>query len=912
MCWSTRCPLTSRLGAALVIGASFTLLQQRWSSQPKLTFFQQSMNVAKANAAPVRVPEHVPNTAEAPRTAAEHVAKVTEAPVTVAGHVPKAAEAPSTAAEHAAHATEAPVTVAEQVQKAEDAPFTAADALLDLFMQVCRWGTQIRQMSNDQREQLINIMAPAVGAPPAVGLSRYSRVKPFRTDCKNPDWYPSLLSGEREPRHIPMIDAVSGVGGGAELELLEIRFLELLGVVDYFVVAESAFNFRGDTKPRLFEKNKMRFEAFLDRIVHLDLDKCEPYRVAVDEFRRKPPNQKPKDVWGIQSAQRNCIWTLLRHHKNISSDTLVIHTDLDEIPTAEAMWSLRNCKWSDPGPKVRYHDIVQLHLLPVTYNLRTLHTVPSDDWVQGTVRKFSRITISPKYWNEKPVIGNDFGVIACLRCAGTLNMRRAGVHLQSTTNLAQLYYKFIQHGEGGGLSAPVLNIKEGQTSFCNMRSREDVVSTQALLQDNPSGWLNPKSKSLPLPQRAPEMQVLERCLVPWAVLENRERYPFFWGTGRLQDITVDVKQQKDHHSEPPENRGALPNKTSIAQPSNIIPYVQAQTGEAHDHATDGHVREWVESKTNLTLHVSFVVDDSANMGRLLMDLNLFKFCFQEIFLTFDIPHGGCNYGPVRLRGGPETVSKFLHSHARAELLQEADRVLARAVAIHRRHCANQVVTRAEIIDYESDEVHQLWRDWFFLEFEPPAPAESKWPFAYMWKTQMMYVLAVVKAANQFVLHVDDDIAVVDKANNGVGVFVQAAIEKFQASDTVVLGSLGLCDRQESKNLVRCGANRGIDIFCSSKFVSTQLYMTQKSRFAKMRPLQYWRHFSESSLSVSINRKNLSSVLFEVPGICKSQFKHGAERTPLTSEEKAESQFVAKKFSSNAMTEKMSGKRCKFR
>jgi len=310
--------------------------------------------------------------------------------------------------------------------------------------------------------------------------------------------------------------------------------------------------------------------------------------------------------------------------------------------------------------------------------------------------------------------------------------------------------------------------------------------------------------------------------------------------------------------------------------------------------------------------MSFVVDESANMVRLLMDLNLFKLCFQEIFLTFDIPHGGCNYGPVRLKGGPKAVSNFLRSPARFELLKEADRVLARAAAMHLRHCPNPVSTRAEIIDYESEEVHKIWRDSFFLEFEPPVPAESRWPFAYMWKAQMMYVVMVVKAANQFVLHVDDDIAVVDIANSGVGVFVEAAIEKFQASDTVVLGSLGLCERQESKKLVRCGTDRGIEFFCSSSFVSTQLFMTHKNRFAMMSPLQYWRHFSESSLSVSMKKKNLSSVLLEVPGICKSVFKQGVARAHLTSEEKAEAQFVAHNFESHATAETMSGAKCRFR
>ena len=47
---------------------------------------------------------------------------------------------------------------------------------------------------------------------------------------------------------------------GPELDYLELRMLELQGVADLMVVAESSFTFRGDRKPRHFQLNQRRFE----------------------------------------------------------------------------------------------------------------------------------------------------------------------------------------------------------------------------------------------------------------------------------------------------------------------------------------------------------------------------------------------------------------------------------------------------------------------------------------------------------------------------------------------------------------------------------------------------------------------------------------------------------------------------
>merc|ERR1712151_792861 len=110
--------------------------------------------------------------------------------------------------------------------------------------------------------------------------------------------------------------------------------------------------------------------------------------------------------------------------------------------------------------------------------------------------------------------------IACLRCGQTRIMRRAGVHLTSTTNLPQILYKGIQHGEGGGLPFPVL-YREGLPShadFCDAASAEKAEETQQLLQNDPRYWIRHEGRPLPLPRSAPDRNTLEHCLIPWVIL----------------------------------------------------------------------------------------------------------------------------------------------------------------------------------------------------------------------------------------------------------------------------------------------------------------------------------------------------------------------------------------------------------
>jgi beta-1,4-mannosyl-glycoprotein beta-1,4-N-acetylglucosaminyltransferase len=106
-----------------------------------------------------------------------------------------------------------------------------------------------------------------------------------------------------------------------ELDLLEIRLHELAPVVDRFVIAEAATTYAGQPKPLYFAENRHRFAAFADRIVHIVVDD-----IPVDT----PPG------WQRQSSQRDA---LMRGLADAGPDDLIVLSDVDEIPRADAVRS---------------------------------------------------------------------------------------------------------------------------------------------------------------------------------------------------------------------------------------------------------------------------------------------------------------------------------------------------------------------------------------------------------------------------------------------------------------------------------------------------------------------------------------------------------------------------------------------
>jgi beta-1,4-mannosyl-glycoprotein beta-1,4-N-acetylglucosaminyltransferase len=109
-----------------------------------------------------------------------------------------------------------------------------------------------------------------------------------------------------------------------ELDLLEIRLNELNEVVDKFVLVEADRTFQNNSKPYYFEENKERFERFLDKIIHIKLDKYPLFIPIINSFT----------PWKLEFFQRNSI---VKGLVDCKPDDIIIISDVDEIPRAKVL-----------------------------------------------------------------------------------------------------------------------------------------------------------------------------------------------------------------------------------------------------------------------------------------------------------------------------------------------------------------------------------------------------------------------------------------------------------------------------------------------------------------------------------------------------------------------------------------------
>jgi beta-1,4-mannosyl-glycoprotein beta-1,4-N-acetylglucosaminyltransferase len=107
-----------------------------------------------------------------------------------------------------------------------------------------------------------------------------------------------------------------------ELELLELRLMELYDFVDYFVISEANKTHVGNPKDFIFEKNKDKFKKYLKKIIY----------VKVTDL----PSPTKDNPWLAENFQRNAI---SRGLEGVAAkgDKILI-SDADEIPNKDAVF----------------------------------------------------------------------------------------------------------------------------------------------------------------------------------------------------------------------------------------------------------------------------------------------------------------------------------------------------------------------------------------------------------------------------------------------------------------------------------------------------------------------------------------------------------------------------------------------
>lgn len=138
-----------------------------------------------------------------------------------------------------------------------------------------------------------------------------------------------------------------------ELDVLELRLTALDAYVDRFILVESEVTHSGQTKPLIFEENKQRFTRWLPKMKHI-----------IVTAKDSPTDENP---WSREKFQRECI---LRGLDDISDDTYVMVSDIDEIPDM--------LRISFP----LIHDVVSVHMWFFEYSFDYMYT--GEPWF-GTV-----------------------------------------------------------------------------------------------------------------------------------------------------------------------------------------------------------------------------------------------------------------------------------------------------------------------------------------------------------------------------------------------------------------------------------------------------------------------------------------------------------------------------------------------
>ncbi|XP_078434411.1 uncharacterized protein LOC144705545 [Wolffia australiana] len=124
-----------------------------------------------------------------------------------------------------------------------------------------------------------------------------------------------------------------------ELDLLELRYRELLPSVHSFLLLESNSTFTGRPKPLLFLANRARFSF------------AEP-KLLADVL---PAKGDPADPFAAEARHRAALNGLLRRAGAAAGDIIVM-SDADEIPSPQ---TLRLLRWCDGFPQVLHLQLRQ-------------------------------------------------------------------------------------------------------------------------------------------------------------------------------------------------------------------------------------------------------------------------------------------------------------------------------------------------------------------------------------------------------------------------------------------------------------------------------------------------------------------------------------------------------------------------
>eukprot|EP01103_Thecamoeba_quadrilineata_P008811 TRINITY_DN18538_c0_g1_i1.p1 TRINITY_DN18538_c0_g1~~TRINITY_DN18538_c0_g1_i1.p1 ORF type:complete len:438 (-),score=66.31 TRINITY_DN18538_c0_g1_i1:27-1340(-) len=322
-------------------------------------------------------------------------------------------------------------------------------------------------------EKYQNFITPYLEQEPSAPLIVKKRPNSLRINCAD-GRHSSFLTGK--PRKVP-IRIYDTFPFAYELDLLEVRLYELSEVVDMFFLAEATYTHRFTKKSLFFARHKERFRDFQEKLVHVVMDDPTGLRY------HRQSNESERDQWNLEKGMRRLLWDKLEESGvPISPEDLILHGDLDEIPSAEVLAYMKHCRLRKVYNRAPFAFIIP-------------HYVNNFDWfnVNSTHINFPIVYPGGVYISSNN--GFERGTVITRGVWGGWHCNRFG------SNVLRLY-KHLSLAEGGNVPRGDLNILKDPElieTFVAAGQRECCVDEGRV---HPEKWRS----------------------IPWVVWENQQRF----------------------------------------------------------------------------------------------------------------------------------------------------------------------------------------------------------------------------------------------------------------------------------------------------------------------------------------------------------------------------------------------------
>ncbi len=310
-----------------------------------------------------------------------------------------------------------------------------------------------------------------------------------------------------------------------EMSIIEIRLFEFYDVVDEFIIFETNMTFKSVRKPFFFLDHIERYTRFLDKITLITPFNLTTFNsdgtvkkkidLPLEDIPREYRFRSPHDVphlknendffridWAVESQVRMIPLDLYtKYIRKIGSDEIIVHGDVDEMPSGNVINHFKHCQVKDLYP---FNVWSTFYTYGFKFLFQADFAAPSDIYSN----------LFPNVFQMKNILA-----LKSIRSKGFVLPRASGAHCNRFfTTFTIPLYKDMSQSDSTGLESFHLDII--------MNGSKDILSTVKSRFDKGDVYHKYIHRIKKFNIEKPDEN--GKSYIPWIVLANKYVYEKFF------------------------------------------------------------------------------------------------------------------------------------------------------------------------------------------------------------------------------------------------------------------------------------------------------------------------------------------------------------------------------------------------